>query len=126
MTDCSIKLLDFGLAKVIPDAMDVNATIVQTLSYRAPELFVQYAEYTNAIDLWSVGCIMAEFYTDPGPFFPGATDVHVLYEIMRTVGPPPDSFMARAPHNVREFVSSRGIAMNMLNMDFYVVVMRVV
>jgi serine/threonine protein kinase len=35
---------------------------VVTQSYRAPEVFLTDGDYTEAIDLWSVGCIIAEMY----------------------------------------------------------------
>ena len=35
---------------------------VETRWYRAPELLFSYKNYTTAIDMWSVGCIMAELF----------------------------------------------------------------
>ncbi|PIM98042.1 Non-specific serine/threonine protein kinase [Handroanthus impetiginosus] len=41
-----LKLCDFGSAKV--------------LYYRAPELILRATKYTTAIDIWSMGCVLAE------------------------------------------------------------------
>lgn len=65
--DCNVKICDFGLARPVLQAPDAGAptdgsTLTQYVAtrwYRAPELLLQSA-YTQAIDMWSVGCIFAE------------------------------------------------------------------
>ena len=37
-----------------------NISYICSRYYRAPELIFGATEYTNAIDMWSVGCVMAE------------------------------------------------------------------
>uniref|UniRef100_A0A8C6T5X8 Protein kinase domain-containing protein n=1 Tax=Neogobius melanostomus TaxID=47308 RepID=A0A8C6T5X8_9GOBI len=54
-----VKLIDFGLACPVGEA--VHGTLVQTFYYRAPEVQVGGA-ITEAIDIWSVGCIAAEMF----------------------------------------------------------------
>lgn len=57
----------------------VNLTAhVSTRWYRAPELIILERKYSNAIDMWSVGCILGELismaggqFTDRKPLFPG-------------------------------------------------------
>lgn len=56
----------------------VNLTAhVSTRWYRAPELIILERKYSNAIDIWSVGCIMGELmtmfeqFTERRPLFPG-------------------------------------------------------
>lgn len=44
---------------------------VTTRWYRAPELLLSWAQYTTAVDMWSVGCIFAEMLKRR-PFFPGS------------------------------------------------------
>eukprot|EP00930_Biecheleria_cincta_P025904 TRINITY_DN18362_c0_g1_i1.p1 TRINITY_DN18362_c0_g1~~TRINITY_DN18362_c0_g1_i1.p1 ORF type:complete len:434 (+),score=90.29 TRINITY_DN18362_c0_g1_i1:32-1303(+) len=54
---------------------------VVTRWYRAPELILLSEKYTEAIDVWSVGCIYAELmgmlegkhHLDRGPLFPGSS-----------------------------------------------------
>jgi cyclin-dependent kinase 12/13 len=57
-----VKLADFGLARVFyPGNEKVNYTNkVVTLWYRAPELLLGSRNYTQAVDMWSVGCVFAE------------------------------------------------------------------
>ena len=43
---------------------------VATRWYRAPEIMLTFKEYTKAIDVWSVGCILAEMLNGK-PLFPG-------------------------------------------------------
>lgn len=47
----------------------VNLTAhVATRWYRAPELIILERKYSNAIDIWAVGCIMGELMTMSEPF----------------------------------------------------------
>ena len=60
---------------------------VVTRWYRAPELLLSCDHYTAAIDVWSVGCIMAELL-GRRPLFPGKDYVDQLKLIIKTLGPP--------------------------------------
>ena len=88
---CFLKLCDFGLAK---QHMHISyAAVVVTRYYRAPELFLDPLQYSNAIDLWSVGMILAEFLCGK-PFLRGLSDSHSLNLILDTFGPPPADLVA--------------------------------
>uniref|UniRef100_A0A0E0QJU3 [RNA-polymerase]-subunit kinase n=3 Tax=Oryza TaxID=4527 RepID=A0A0E0QJU3_ORYRU len=68
-----LKLADFGLAR--PFTRDGSFTNhVITLWYRPPELLLGATNYAEAVDIWSVGCIFAEFLLRK-PLFPGRTEV---------------------------------------------------
>lgn len=58
---------------------------VVTRWYRAPELLLSCAEYTSAIDMWSVGCIFAEMLGRK-PTFPGKDYIHQLKLILEVLG----------------------------------------
>ncbi|GFR44869.1 hypothetical protein Agub_g6212, partial [Astrephomene gubernaculifera] len=60
---------------------------VVTRWYRAPELLLSCEHYTAAIDMWSVGCIMAELLGRK-PLLPGKDYVDQLKLIIKTLGPP--------------------------------------
>ena len=47
---------------------------VTTRWYRAPELLLSWNQYTTAVDMWSVGCILAELLKRR-PFFPGSESI---------------------------------------------------
>jgi mitogen-activated protein kinase 1/3 len=109
--DCSVKICDFGLSRAIGDDQHHLQALpntprgdgggseavpavphtqrlkrhltghVVTRWYRAPELILLQENYTEAIDIWSVGCIYAELLgmlagtktEDRGPLFPGSS-----------------------------------------------------
>ncbi|XP_075411323.1 mitogen-activated protein kinase 14 isoform X3 [Tenrec ecaudatus] len=72
--DCELKILDFGLARHTDDEM---TGYVATRWYRAPEIMLNWMHYNQTVDIWSVGCIMAELLTGR-TLFPG-TD-RILYK----------------------------------------------
>lgn len=60
-SNCILKICDFGLARVWqPQEAQCMTHEVVTQYYRPPELLMGARRYTAAIDVWSVGCIMAE------------------------------------------------------------------
>uniref|UniRef100_A0A8C2X6G4 mitogen-activated protein kinase n=1 Tax=Cyclopterus lumpus TaxID=8103 RepID=A0A8C2X6G4_CYCLU len=65
--DCELKILDFGLARHTDDEM---TGYVATRWYRAPEIMLNWMHYNMTVDIWSVGCIMAELLTGQ-TLFPG-------------------------------------------------------
>lgn len=79
-----LKVIDFGMANVVAHA---RTTQVITRMYRPPELLFGCTAYTSAIDMWSVGCIMAELVLGQ-PYLPGNTDIEQLSLIFRALGTP--------------------------------------
>lgn len=63
---------------------------VVTRWYRAPELLLSCESYSAAIDMWSVGCILAELL-GRRPLFPGKDYVDQLKLIVKTLGPPSEA-----------------------------------
>lgn len=57
---------------------------VVTLWYRAPEILLGSRHYSTAIDMWSVGCIIAEMATRQ-PLFPGDSEIDEIFRIFRQV-----------------------------------------
>lgn len=91
--DCSVKICDFGLSRAVgerhlPESSRSSRKLARRLTnhvatrwYRAPELILLHGDYTEAVDVWSVGCIYAELLgmlegvkpQDRGPLFPGSS-----------------------------------------------------
>lgn len=72
-TTCDLKICDFGLARVADPDHDHTGFLteyVATRWYRAPEIMLNSKGYTKSIDIWSVGCILAEMISNK-PIFPG-------------------------------------------------------
>ena len=88
LNDNLVKIADFGTAKEIPDYQDNSLTdYVCTRWYRAPECTLKSHNYNEKIDIWAIGCIMAELYTLK-PIFPGNDEFDQLNKILSVVGTP--------------------------------------
>jgi len=83
-----IKIADFGTAKEIPEFKNNSLTdYVCTRWYRAPECTLRSNNYNEKIDVWAIGCIMAELYTLK-PLYPGIDEFDQLNKILQIVGTP--------------------------------------
>uniref|UniRef100_A0A182N3T2 cyclin-dependent kinase n=1 Tax=Anopheles dirus TaxID=7168 RepID=A0A182N3T2_9DIPT len=82
-----LKVGDFGLAREYGSPLKPYTSIVVTLWYRAPELLLCCKEYSTPIDIWSVGCIFAEFLS-MAALFPGKTEIDQLNRIFKDLGTP--------------------------------------
>ena len=82
-----VKICDFGLARQYGDPLKEYTQEVVTLWYRAPELLLGARKYSTPIDMWSLGCIMAEFLAKE-PLFPGKSPIDELDRIFKTLGTP--------------------------------------
>ena len=94
-----IKLIDFG------SACFQNRTVyqyIQSRFYRSPEV-VLGSPYGMPIDMWSLGCVVAELFLGL-PLFPGASEHNLLTRICETLGPPPDKMLAAASNAKKFFV----------------------
>lgn len=83
--DCSVKLADFGLARIY-DFSSLLTTVVVTLWYRSPEVLLGNS-YATPVDLWSCGCIFAELFLRK-PLFPGQYEIDQLNQIFQILGTP--------------------------------------
>lgn len=82
-----LKIADWGLARSWNSEMKRLTNKVITLWYRPPELLLGCVEYTTQIDMWSVGCIIAEMFRRSG-FLKGANEAGQLDLIFKTCGHP--------------------------------------
>lgn len=81
---CSdIRVIDFGSSCFENEKV---YTYIQSRFYRSPEVILGMS-YGMPIDMWSVGCILAELYTGY-PLFPGENEQEQLACIMEIFGPP--------------------------------------
>ncbi|PCH36736.1 Pkinase-domain-containing protein [Wolfiporia cocos MD-104 SS10] len=105
--DCELKICDFGLARGYSPAANggtgaaKNAAnqgfmteYVATRWYRAPEIMLSFANYGPAIDVWSVGCILAELLAGK-PIFKGRDYVDQLNQILHYLGTPSEDTLRR-------------------------------
>ena len=87
LTGNKIKIADFGLAREIR-SVPPYTEYVSTRYYRAPECILQSTNYNSPIDIWGLGCIMAEMYLHPQPLFCGSNEKEVLFRICSLLGTP--------------------------------------
>ena len=83
----TLRLCDFGFARMLPpDGRAAALTdYVATRWYRSPELLLASTSYGYEVDVWSIGCIMAELL-DGQALFPGESDIDQLYIIQTVLG----------------------------------------
>jgi mitogen-activated protein kinase 1/3 len=102
--DCQVKICDFGLARGDMEGGDISAAgecaefteYVVTRWYRAPEVMLLPKKYTPAVDLWSVGCIIAEMMNKK-PLFPGRNHIDMICRISAVCGTPAEEDIAWVP-----------------------------
>merc|ERR1719469_170157 len=89
--NCDLKICDFGLARGMADDdakdQDNLTDYVVTRWYRAPEVVLLASEYTMAIDIWAVGCILCELI-GRRPFFTGKDHLDQIKKIFAVIGSP--------------------------------------
>lgn len=98
--DHSLRLCDFGFARTFRRSHQEFTDYVATRWYRAPELLVGTCSYTEAVDIWAIGCIMGEL-VDGQPIFPGESEIDQLYLIQDVLGPLPSQQMKLFHKNPR-------------------------
>ncbi|XP_065185331.1 homeodomain-interacting protein kinase 2-like [Sycon ciliatum] len=77
-----IKVIDFGSA--LHSSKAVSSTYLQSRYYRAPEVILSLP-FAESIDVWSLGCVIAELFLG-WPLFPGASEYMQMKYIVETVG----------------------------------------
>lgn len=83
-----IKLADFGLARETKSKPPYTE-YVATRWYRAPEVILLSRNYSNPVDMWALGTIMAEL-VNLRPLFPGSDQVDQVGRICEILGDPTD------------------------------------
>lgn len=91
--DGTLKIADFGNARSFGDPQTGALTPgnqVVTLSYRAPELLYGTETYSQSVDMWSVGCIFAEFIAGR-PLFAANDIFRAVRTIFSILGTPTEA-----------------------------------
>ncbi|OZC10501.1 hypothetical protein X798_02545 [Onchocerca flexuosa] len=103
-----VKVIDFGSASHRSKA--VTNTYLQSRYYRAPEIILGLP-FREAIDMWSLGCVIAELYLG-WPLYPGSSEFDQIRYIVQTQGPPPLQMLSTAAKTHRFFkqIHDNGVA----------------
>uniref|UniRef100_A0A8C3BHP3 Homeodomain interacting protein kinase 4 n=1 Tax=Cairina moschata TaxID=8855 RepID=A0A8C3BHP3_CAIMO len=82
-----VKLVDFGLACIFSEVCFIKEPYIQTRFYRAPEILLGLP-FCEKIDMWSLGCVVAELHLGR-PLYPGRNEDEQVRYICKTQGLPP-------------------------------------
>jgi len=92
-SECHLKLADFVLARSLSTPknddppLQVLTDYVATRWYRAPEILLGSTCYTKGVDMWSIGCILAELLGGR-PLLPGDSTTNQIEKILEVTGTP--------------------------------------
>lgn len=90
--DCSIKLANFGLARSLKSALTHSwstkfTDYIANRFFQAPEVVLGATNYTNTVDIWSLGCVIGQLFVGK-PLFPGRNTMDQLARQVAVTGPP--------------------------------------
>ncbi|KAL3906369.1 MAG: hypothetical protein SGPRY_010574 [Prymnesium sp.] len=91
--ECLCKVADFGLARSLramqkgEENNSVLTDYVATRWYRAPEILLGSTSYSFAVDMWALGCIIAEMFIGK-PLLQGTSTMNQLEKILEVTGTP--------------------------------------
>ncbi|XP_065359801.1 stress-activated protein kinase JNK-like [Calliphora vicina] len=103
-SDCTLKILDFGLARMNADASHMMTAYVVTRYYRAPEVILGM-RYKENVDIWSIGCIFGELLRG-SILFRGTDHIDQWNKIVQQLGSPPKSFHDKLSPNVCNYLKT--------------------
>lgn len=95
-----VKVIDFGSASHVSKA--VCSTYLQSRYYRAPEILLGLP-FCEAIDMWSLGCVIAELFLG-WPLYPGSSEYDQIRYISQTQGLPAEHMLTAATKTTRFFI----------------------
>ena len=106
--NCDLKICDLGLARMSDANDSIMTCYVVTRWYRAPELLLGNKHYDAAIDMWSVGCVMAELLARK-PLFQGKDYVEMLKLQIAYIGNPVRQEQQHISEKAIKFLSDRSM-----------------
>jgi serine/threonine protein kinase len=90
-SNCDLKICDFGLSRSNIDSLMTSSAqltdYIATRWYRAPEVILSWKQYSGAIDVWSVGCILAELMRRK-VLLPASSEQEMMHMITELIGSP--------------------------------------
>ena len=98
-----VKLVDFALSRISsiphfaytpedPKERDRSGREAKRLFYRPPELLFRKKMYSYEVDMWAVGCLLAEFALGE-PLFNGDSEIDQLFKIFKFTGTPSEEVL---------------------------------
>ena len=100
LKDGSIKIVDFGIARISDNSMTKTGQIVGTINYMSPEQFNGHV-VDGRSDIFSAGVLWYEFLTGALPF-DGAETPSVILKILNDAPPPLKNHLQSFPPELEE------------------------
>jgi dual specificity tyrosine-phosphorylation-regulated kinase 1 len=91
-----VKVIDFGSSCRSSKRM---YSYIQSRFYRSPEVMLGLP-YSVAIDMWSLGCILAEMHTGE-PLFSGSDQFDQMQKIVKLLGMVPNTMLEKSSDQVK-------------------------
>lgn len=101
-SNCEVKIIDLGSTCFIHDHL---GSYVQSRSYRAPEVILG-CQYDYRVDIWSLGCILAELHTG-NVLFQNDSVQGLLARVIGICGPIPDEVLKNGRHTQKFFTKEK-------------------
>lgn len=98
-----VKVIDFGSASYA--SKTVRNTYLQSRYYRAPEIILGLP-FSEAIDMWSLGCVIAELFLG-WPLYPGRSEYDQIRYISQTQGLPTEEMLNNASKTGKFFYKDK-------------------
>mmetsp|Transcript_32771 Transcript_32771/g.103686 ORF Transcript_32771/g.103686 Transcript_32771/m.103686 type:complete len:366 (-) Transcript_32771:161-1258(-) len=104
--NCDLKICDLGLARLSAELENSFSMTVYVVTrwYRAPELLLGKRDYDKSIDMWAVGCILAELLGRKA-LFPGRDYVDMLKRQIAKIGNPPIEDQQHVSEKAKNFLA---------------------
>ncbi|PVU91696.1 hypothetical protein BB559_004031, partial [Furculomyces boomerangus] len=109
-----IKIIDFGSATFESGSC---FSYIQSRFYRSIEV-VMGIPYTCRIDMWSLGCIVAEMFLGL-PLFPASSEHDLLIRVFKLLGVPVSGMVDSMPHEKKQKYFVRNHSCNNMGYDYY-------
>ncbi|XP_066540531.1 homeodomain-interacting protein kinase 4-like isoform X2 [Hoplias malabaricus] len=100
-----VKLIDFGSASFFDEVRFVKEPYIQSRFYRSPEILLGLP-FSEKVDMWSLGCVLAELYLG-WPLYPGGTEFEQVRYICETQGLPSPHLLNMASKTSQFFTLSK-------------------
>ena len=89
--DGSLKLCDFGLGRIWHAAASLTPDTVVTIWWRAYEVLLGYSDYGPPIDVWALGIILKQLYSDGTVPWCNSSEIGMLFDIFSAIGTPAEA-----------------------------------
>lgn len=104
-----ILLCDFGASKIM-NQKQKSVSYIFSREYRAPELLFNFDNYDKSVDIWALGCVIAEMILRK-PLFKGSNNLDQLIKILKVLGSPKWELISFSRNKTPKIPEVKGIGL---------------